>query len=74
MKYKFLGVIAIVTVVTIVSYNVFASQRNVELSDLTLNNIEALASSSEWGDDYCRMNSQWYCLPWGTGTACYCYM
>lgn len=74
MKKKMMGIIAIAAVAVVAGYNVYTSQNDVKLSDLTLNNIEALASSNEGGSSYCRMNSVWYCTPWATGVACYCYM
>lgn len=74
MKKKMMGIIAIVAVAIVAGYNVYTSQNDMKLSDLTLNNIEALASSIEKSGNHCRMNSEWYCLPWATGSACYCYM
>lgn len=47
MKTKILGIVAIVFAVA--GYNVYISQDNVKLSDLALNNVEALANSSESG-------------------------
>lgn len=73
MKKKVMGIIAVVAVAAVAGYNVYA-QDDVKLSDLTLNNIEALASSNEASGNYCRMNVDWYCLPWGTGIGCYCYL
>lgn len=74
MKKKIMGIIAVVAIAAVAGYSVYTSQNNVKLSDLTLNNIEALASSNESGSNYCRMNNVWYCVPWGSGSACYCYM
>lgn len=69
-----MGILAVVAIAAVAGYNVYTSQNDVKLSDLTLNNIEALASNNEWGNNDCRMNDDWYCVPWAVGIGCYCYM
>lgn len=49
MKKKVIGVIAIVAIAVIAGYNVYTSHTNVKLSDLALNNVEALANNGEGG-------------------------
>lgn len=50
MKKKMMGVIAIVVIAAVAGYNVSISQNNnVKLSDLVLNNVEALADPGEGG-------------------------
>ena len=44
MKKKLLSVIAVVAVAIFAGYNVYVSQHDVELSDLFLTNVEALAN------------------------------
>ena len=43
MKKKMMGIIAIVAIAAVAGYNVYVSQSNAKLSNLALNNIEALA-------------------------------
>ncbi len=50
MKKKIVGVMLVVAVAMLAGYNVYRSHTNVELSDLALANIEALASTSEGGE------------------------
>jgi hypothetical protein len=56
-----------------VGYTVYNSQnKNENLTNIMLDNVEALAQS-EWGGNNCRMNTDtWLCYPWASGTGCYC--
>lgn len=47
MKKKILSMIAVVAVAIFAGYNVYVSQHDVELSDLFLSNVEALANARE---------------------------
>ena len=47
MKKKISGIVAIVVLAMIVGYNVYTSQKNTNLSDLALANVEALANNGE---------------------------
>ena len=47
MKKKIMGFVAIVAIAVTLGYNVYTSQNNMKLSDLTLANVEALAASPE---------------------------
>lgn len=48
MKKKIIGIISVVAIAVVAGYNVYASQNdNVKLSDLVLNNVEALADPGE---------------------------
>lgn len=49
MKKKLLGIMAVTAVVIVAGYNIYVSQNNVNLSELALSNIEALAESKEGG-------------------------
>lgn len=49
MKKKIMGIVAIIVIVATVGYNLYASQNEVELSNLALANIEALANDGESG-------------------------
>lgn len=49
MKKKVIGIIAVLAIAAVAGYNVYTSQNNVKLSDLVLNNVEALADPSESG-------------------------
>lgn len=66
-------IVAVVAVCA--SYTVYQSQNTNTLSDLALANVEALASG-EWGGENCYWTDSSYswCLPWGTGLGCPCYM
>lgn len=58
MKKKVLGTIAFVAVAALAGYNVYTSQNKVKLSDLALNNVEALANLGEGSQSDC----QTYCM------------
>lgn len=52
MKSKFVKIVFIVTIVMIGGINVFNSQKPIELSDIAMANVEALAdgeSGQQWG-------------------------
>lgn len=49
MKKKVMGIIVVVAIAAVAGYNVYTSQNDVKLSNLALNNVEALASSGEGG-------------------------
>ncbi|EKJ92501.1 NVEALA protein [Bacteroides finegoldii] len=51
MKKKMMGIIAIVAIAAVTGYNVYVSQSNAKLSNLALNNIEALADTRESGSE-----------------------
>ena len=51
MKKKVLGVIAVVAVAAIAGYNVYNLQNDVNLSNLALANVEALADDGEGSGD-----------------------
>ncbi|WP_321481223.1 NVEALA domain-containing protein [uncultured Bacteroides sp.] len=73
MKNKLMKAILIAMFALFAGYNVYTSQRGVDLSALALDNVEALAG--EWENNDCHMNnSTWICCPWSLGVACYCYM
>ncbi len=55
MKKKLLSVIAVVAVAIFAGYNVYVSQHDVELSDLFLTIVEALANARE-SDKGCKLN------------------
>lgn len=46
-----MGIIAVVAIAAIAGYNTFTSQHDVKLSNLALNNIEALAFDGEVSGD-----------------------
>lgn len=57
MKKNIIGVVTIVAVAVVAGYNVYTSQNdNVKLSDLVLNNIEALADPNESSQKGCKLN------------------
>lgn len=49
MKKKIIGFIAVVAIAAVTGYNTYISQNNINMSDLALNNIEALANPGEGG-------------------------
>lgn len=53
MKKKFLGAIAFIAITVAAGWNVQQSKQNVELSDLALENVEALASG-ESIEEFCK--------------------
>lgn len=50
MKKKVIDVLAVVVITAIWGYNVCTSQNNVRLSNLALNNVEALADNENEGN------------------------
>lgn len=73
MKKNILKVAFVAAFTMIAGYGVYATQNEVKLSDLALDNVEALAWG-EWGDNDCRMNTITWICAWGDGTGCYCGM
>lgn len=51
MKNKIVGFLVTVAIAVVAGYNVYVSQQDMELSDLTLANIEALTQSGENGGE-----------------------
>lgn len=50
----------------VAGYSVYTSQQKVEMSDLAMANVEALASSESIGDcSYCAIYFQGICKDWG---------
>lgn len=73
MKRKILSVMVVAAVAALASYNVYMSKNDVKLSNLALNNVEALANSNEGGDSNChRETTTWQCTYWASGSLCYC--
>lgn len=73
IKNKILGLIIIAVIAIVASYNIYISKNDVKLSDLALNNVEALASNNESGDNNChRETLTWQCIAWAHGSLCYC--
>lgn len=75
MKKKIMGIIAILAVVAVAGYNVLTSHKDVNLSDLLLANVEALADSEDGNltvTCYCKTN--WFtpniCSANSDGTYC----
>ena len=66
--------ILLVAAFTLVAgYSVYQSQQKEQLSDIALENVEALAGGEWDGDNTCHMDEVfWECLSWTTGVACYC--
>lgn len=68
MKKKVFGAVALIAIAVAAGWNVQQSNNKVEMSDLTLENIEALASGEGSGDCdvYCRTDPNYMCLlSWG---------
>lgn len=59
MKKKILGIMVVTAIAIFAGYNVYISQDSVNLSDLVLANVDALAQQGESGDSkvYCSGNS-----------------
>lgn len=56
-----------------VSYSVYYSKSETKISDLALDNVEALAY--EWEGNNCRWLGNYdVCVPWGSGLGCPCGM
>lgn len=73
MKKNLLKVAFVAAFALVAGYGVYTSQTEHKLSDLALDNVEALAWG-ETGDNTCRMNTTtWICFT-GDGTGCYCFM
>lgn len=73
MNKRLLSTIAVATFVIWTGYNVYVSQKSKSLSDLLLDNIEALADSGESSESNCWWFGDWYaCIPTGGGLGCPC--
>ena len=66
MKKKILGIIAFATIAAVAVWNYNQNMNNVNLSDLALENVEALADGESGSNTY------EYVIP-GTYVACVCY-
>lgn len=75
MKKNILKVAFVAAFAMIAGYGVYATQNEVKLSDLALDNVEALAWGEGDPDFNCRWNDESYisCVPWGYGVGCLCY-
>ena len=73
MKKIILGVTFIAAFAFVAGYGVYASQYKVEMSDLAMANVEALAGNEWEGDNECHMDTTfWECLKYTQGLGCYC--
>lgn len=71
MKKKVLGIVAAVAVVAIAGVNYLQMNQDVELSDLALANVEALANEEWGGGRYCQWDSSnYYCTRYASGPIC----
>lgn len=61
MKIKFLGAIAAITIATMVAFNLNINSDTNELSALTMNNIEALASGESGTSMKCEGDGSKWC-------------
>ena len=66
---KIIGIIAVVAVVMIASYNIYKSEKKVNLSNLALANVEALAGGEEGQTPDGRKLYEHHCGS-GVGTQC----
>ena len=78
MKRKIFGTFAIIAIAVVAGYNVYTSMnKEIQLSNLALSNVEALAQG-EWGQgmpkSYFMNKSVWYCIMQRGDTSCYCEM
>lgn len=73
MKKKIQAVIMFAVVALVACVNVYHSQRTVDMSDVALANVEALAGEEWDGDNTCHMDETfWVCLKYAEGVGCYC--
>ena len=79
MKNKIIGFIAFAAIAVAAGWGYIQNKQNVELSDLALENVEALADN-EYHGDYCSWRTGcssltgWIaiCDEWGVGYRCTC--
>lgn len=73
MKKNILKVAFVVAFVAAAGYTAYNSQKDAEMSDLVMANVEALARGEWDGDNTCHMDTTfWECLKYTTGVGCYC--
>ena len=77
MKKKILYAVACVALAAIAGWNYQQSKQNVELSDLALENVEALASgegsgSCNWATREVAAGWEAICISGGPGYSCHC--
>ncbi len=58
-KKKYSGLLAVVMIAAVAAWNVNLNSQKETLSDLSMENVEALASESALGD--CKYNPWYYC-------------
>ncbi|EYA46903.1 NVEALA family protein [Bacteroides fragilis str. 3719 T6] len=69
---KKIGILLVVVMALVTGYNIYRSQSDNLVTDLMMENIEALASS-EWGSSSCHWDLDISdCFSWAKGTYCYC--
>ncbi|WP_455590608.1 NVEALA domain-containing protein [Bacteroides sp.] len=75
MKKNMIKVAFVAAFALVAGYGVYTAKAQANLSDLALDNVEALAFGEGDPNNECRMNIiTWYCTRWGPGTGCYCGM
>ena len=73
MKTRIMKATLAVAFIAVAGYTAYNSQKEVELSDLAMANVEALAGGEWDGDNTCHMDTTfWECLKYTTGVGCYC--
>lgn len=73
MKKKFLGIVAIATIITVTSWNFKVNKDEMTLSELTLANVEALANGESSGPKCevpCCQTKYNECLAWLNQLGC----
>lgn len=73
MKKNILKVAFVAAFAMMAGYGVYTTQVETNLSDLALDNVEALAGQEWDGDNTCHMDELfWECLKYSSGVGCYC--
>lgn len=72
MRKKILGIAVMAVVAVAAAWNINQSENEIKLSDLALDNVEALASG-EGGSGYCSYSGGGCIIKYSDGTSTYMY-
>lgn len=69
MKKKILGIAVVVAVAVAAGWNINQSNNDIQLSDLALNNVEALASGEGGSSGYCNRSGAGCIIRYSDGSS-----
>ena len=71
MLKRTIGIVAVVAMAAVAGWNYQQNQNKVEMAELALANVEALANEEWGGGRYCQWDSSnYYCTRYASGPIC----